>query len=69
MVRLAEQSPARYPDTLSLKTNVWLQPYPRRPLVELEPTEHPLAVHQREGVDLATMQRIVEEALHPDGMR
>lgn len=54
-----------YPDTLLLKTSVWLQPYPSRPLVELEPTDHLLSVHQREGVDLATLQRIVEAALHP----
>lgn len=54
-----------YPETLSLKTNVHLQPYPGRPQVELEPTDHPLSIHQRHGIDLATLQQIVEANLHP----
>src|SRR5690242_18461999 len=36
-----------YPDTLSLKTNVHTRAVGRRPRIELEPTEHPLAVEQR----------------------
>lgn len=53
-----------YPDTLSLKTNVHLQPYPDRPLIELEPTDHPLSIHQRNGIDLSTLQQIVEANIH-----
>lgn len=40
-----------YPDTLNLKTLVHLRDNGMRPYVELEPTDHPLAVEQREGVD------------------
>jgi hypothetical protein len=55
-----------YPETLSLKTNVHLQPYSQRPRIELEPTDHPLSVHQRHGLDLATLQKFVEANLHPE---
>jgi hypothetical protein len=36
-----------YPETLNLKTNVHTQPVGTRPLIELEPTDHPLAIDQR----------------------
>lgn len=39
-----------YPETLFLKTRVRQRPPGSRPILELEPTEHPLAVHQREGI-------------------
>src|SRR5258708_3097295 len=39
-----------YPDTLNLKTKVYLRPHPQRPRIELEPTDHPLAVEQRNGI-------------------
>jgi hypothetical protein len=55
-----------YPETLSLRTNVHLQPHPQRPRIELEPTTHPLSVHQREGIDRATLERFIEASLHPD---
>ena len=38
-----------YEDTLHLATEVRLQAYPDRPRIVLEPTDHLLAVHQREG--------------------
>jgi len=53
-----------YPDTLNLKTNVILQPYPHRPRIELEPTDHPLAVEQREGITVARLQEILEANEH-----
>jgi hypothetical protein len=53
-----------YPDTLLLKTSVQLRPYPDRPAIELEPTDHPLAVHQREGIDAAELERVIHDALH-----
>lgn len=40
-----------YPDTLHLKCQVWPQAGRERPLVELEATQHPLAVEQREGIN------------------
>ena len=53
-----------YPETLSLKTSVALQPRRQRPRVTLEPTEHPLAVHQREGIALDDLLTIVGPQLH-----
>lgn len=39
-----------YPDTLNLKCQVHPKDGRQRPSVELESTEHPLAVEQREGI-------------------
>jgi hypothetical protein len=52
-----------YPDTLSLKTHVHTRAVGLRPLVELEHTEHPLAVEQRTGITLARVQEIAERQL------
>jgi hypothetical protein len=38
---------------LSLKTMVHTQPVGVRPSIELEPTDHPLAIEQREGITVA----------------
>ncbi|HEY2135514.1 MAG TPA: DUF2199 domain-containing protein [Xanthobacteraceae bacterium] len=53
-----------YPTTLHLKTRVHLRAPPLVPYIELEPTDHPLAVEQRRGV---TVERVIEiaEALLP----
>ncbi len=40
-----------YPDTLALKTRVHLRNDGIRPRIELEPTDHPLAIEQRNGID------------------
>jgi hypothetical protein len=53
-----------YPDTLHLKTNVHSREVGRRPRIELEPTDHPLAVEQRQGITLARVQEIAELVLH-----
>ncbi|MEV5012525.1 DUF2199 domain-containing protein [Streptomyces sp. NPDC055692] len=50
--------------TLNLKTNVHTRPVGERPYVELEPTEHPLAVEQRTGITLDRMQEIAAAVLH-----
>ncbi|NEA44510.1 DUF2199 domain-containing protein [Streptomyces sp. SID11385] len=47
---LSTELPAYSPTTLNLKTHVHTRPVGARPLVELEPTAHPLAVEQREGI-------------------
>jgi hypothetical protein len=52
------------PTTLNLKTHVHTQPVGSRPLVELEPTDHPLAVEQRTGISLARVREIAERMLH-----
>jgi hypothetical protein len=48
-----------YPDTLNLATHVHLRGGKLRPAIELEPTDHPLAVEQREGISLARVEQIV----------
>jgi hypothetical protein len=54
-----------YSSTLHLKTNVQTRPVGQRPLVELEPTDHPLAVEQRTGITMERVLEIVEAVLHP----
>ena len=46
-----------YPETNLLKCQVRPQNGRQRPLVELEPTQHPLAIEQRDGV---TFDRLLE---------
>jgi hypothetical protein len=50
-----------YPQTLNLKTMVHTREVGIRPFIELEPTEHPLAVEQREGIYMARVREIAEE--------
>jgi hypothetical protein len=53
-----------YPETLLLKTNVHTRPVGQRPFVELQPTEHPLAVEQRNGITMDRVREIAEALLH-----
>ena len=53
-----------YPDTLNLKARVHTRPVGLRPFVELEPTEHPLAVEQRGGVTWDRVRAIAAAVLH-----
>jgi hypothetical protein len=55
---LSVELPGYHPSTLDLKTNVRTQPLGSRPLVELEPTGHPLAVEQRCGISLPRVREI-----------
>ncbi|MBB3032887.1 DUF2199 domain-containing protein [Alteriqipengyuania lutimaris] len=55
---------AVYPDTVNLKTNVELQAPPLRPLIWLEPTDHPLAVEQRMGISQQRLAETYAEYLH-----
>jgi hypothetical protein len=49
-----------YPqDTLGLKTRAHFRSGNLRPLIELEPTDHPLAVDQRDGISLTKAWEIV----------
>jgi hypothetical protein len=49
-----------YPqDTTMLKTRAHFHGRGRRPTIELEPTDHPLAVDQREGITLEKALQIV----------
>jgi hypothetical protein len=48
-----------YPETFPLKTNLYLRNHGTRPYIDLEPTEHPLAREQREGISLQRVAEIV----------
>ncbi|QYR24111.1 DUF2199 domain-containing protein [Paenibacillus sp. sptzw28] len=50
-----------YPDTVSLKAFVHLRGNGLRPYIELEPTDHPLAVESKIGVTYERVQQIAEE--------
>ncbi len=65
---LSTELPLYQPSTLSLKTRVHTQAVGQRPLIELEPTVHPLAVEQRSGITLARVQEIAEALLHSPGL-
>ena len=54
-----------YPETLLLKTHVHTRPISQRPFIELEQTDHPLAVEQRQGITMERVQEIAESLLHP----
>jgi hypothetical protein len=53
-----------YPDTLHLKTNVYFRSGGVRPRIELEPTEHPLAIDQRRGMSAQALREIFEANVH-----
>ena len=55
----------QYPDTMYLKTMVHHREVGVRPYVELQPSDHQLAVHQREGIPHEELQRMVIALLHP----
>ena len=59
------QTELPYPGgTLGLKCRLHTREVGVRPFVELEPTEHPLALEQRHGITLARVQEIAEQILH-----
>ena len=63
---LSTALPAYPVPTLNLKTHVHTRPVGVRPYIELEPTDHPLAVEQREGIPWQRVQEIAEIVLHPE---
>jgi hypothetical protein len=56
-----------YPDTVNLKTRVHTREVGRRPFIELERTDHPLAAEQRKGITWERVQEIAELVLHGPG--
>ena len=52
-----------YPETLNLKTNVHTCPVGERPQVELEPTDHPLALEQRFGISMARAEQLATQVV------
>ena len=55
-----------YPETINLKTHVHIRNLGVVPYIELEPTNHPLAIEQRTGISMGRVQEIAEINLHPD---
>ncbi|HSA92842.1 MAG TPA: DUF2199 domain-containing protein [Terriglobales bacterium] len=53
-----------YSDTLNLKVNVCLRSKGLRPRIIVQPTDHPLAVEQEQGITLARIQEINAQVLH-----
>ena len=53
-----------YPDTENLKTMVHLRDHGLRPYIELEPTEHPLAVEQKSGISAERVAELLSLYLH-----
>lgn len=62
---LSNQLP-HYPDTLSLKVDVLLQNDRQRPLLSLQPDDHPLVIDQRDGMSWERAVAIVEGLMHPE---
>lgn len=61
---LSTELPTFRESTLNLKTMVHTRPVGIRPLVELEPTEHALAVEQREGLTWDAVTARVSALVH-----
>ena len=53
-----------YPDTLGLKTLARPQLNGQRPMITLEPTDHPLSVDCREGLTIERAQEMAEQLVH-----
>jgi hypothetical protein len=53
-----------YPDTMDLKTRVHLRDHGLRPFIELEPTDHPLALEQRNGISVSRVAEIYAIMMH-----
>jgi hypothetical protein len=53
-----------YPPTLNLRTHVHLRSRGVRPGIELEPTDHPLALEQRNVISLARVEEVAAALLH-----
>ena len=47
------------PTTLGLKTNVRFRSRTLRPLIELQPSDHPLAIEQSNGITFERVQEII----------
>lgn len=61
---LSTQLPVYSPTTLNLKAHLHTRPIGERPFIEIEPTDHPLAVEQRSGITRARVEQIADILLH-----
>ena len=55
-----------YPDTVNLKTRVHFRDNAIRPYIELEPTNHPLAVEQRDGISVERVAEVYALVMYSD---
>jgi hypothetical protein len=55
---------AVYPNTLHLRLSVQSRPPGLTPLFTVEPTEHPLALDQRNGISMERWHEIAHQLLH-----
>lgn len=62
---LSTELPGYLTTTINLKTLVHTRPVGVRPLIEVEPTDHPLAREQHYGITAVRLREIVEQQLHP----
>jgi hypothetical protein len=53
-----------YPETINLKTLVYTQPVGVRPEIELDPTDHSLALEQRNGISSERVKEIASITNH-----
>ncbi len=65
--RVSTSLPTYEPETLHLKTTLHERDPGIIPLVELEPTDHPLAVEQREGITMERVQHLAHVLLGHGG--
>ncbi|HJP67844.1 MAG TPA: DUF2199 domain-containing protein, partial [Sphingomicrobium sp.] len=61
----ANRLPA-YPDTVNMRTQVHWQTGRKRPIIELEPSDHPLYRDWIEGIPRERAIEFVQKELHPD---
>jgi hypothetical protein len=61
---LSTELPVYGTSTLQLKTNVHTNPVGEKPWIEIESTDHPLAIEARDGMTSARAQEIAELLLH-----
>lgn len=55
---------AAYQDSIHLKLSVQTRPPGLTPLFFLEPTDHPLAIDQLNGISIARWHELVHQILH-----
>jgi hypothetical protein len=55
-----------YPEIENLQATLHLQDDGIRPRIELAPTDHPLAVEQREGISIGRVAEIYAACMHDD---
>jgi len=53
-----------YPDTIGLRTLAHPRSKGQRPIITLEPTEHPLSVDVRNGLTIRRAQEMAEQLMH-----